>query len=154
MKIYSIGFAAAAFSTAVFAQTTPTATAAAVAAPPLATHSCAKPSMPDASKQIATAEANAFVRTLETFRNCVQTFSDSQKAIATAKQQEAEALRASALEASQAASAAVAAANGAVKEYNGFSEQAVKIVTPKEAAAPNKTNPVERPPTPQPHRGY
>ena len=153
MKIYSIGFAAAAFSTAVFAQTTPTATAAAVAAP-LATHSCAKPSMPDASKQIATAEANAFVRTLETFRNCVQTFSDSQKAIATAKQQEAEALRASALEASQAASAAVAAANGAVKEYNGFSEQAVKIVTPKEAAAPNKTNPVERPPTPQPQRGY
>ncbi len=153
MKIYSISIAVAAFSTAVFAQTTPApATAATVA--PLAKHSCTKPAMPDASKKIATAEANAFVRTLETFRNCVQAFSDSQKAIAAAKQQEAEALRLSALEASQAASAAVAAANEAVKEYNGFSEQAVKIVTPKEPAAPNKTNPVERPPTPQPQRGY
>ena len=153
MKIYSISIAVAAFSTAVFAQTTPAPTTAA-APVPLAKHSCAKPAMPDASKKIATAEANALVRTLETFRNCVQVFFESQKAIAATKQREAEVLTASAQEASQAAAAAIAAANEAAKDYNALSEQAVKIVTPKEAAAPNKTNPVERPPTPQPQRGY
>ncbi len=152
MKIYSISFAAAAFSTAVFAQTTPAPTAAAVVAP-LAKHSCAKPAMPDASKKIAIAEANAFVRTLETFRNCVQTFSDSQKAIAAAKQKEAETLKLSALDASQAATAAAAAADAAAKDYNAFSEQAIKIVTPKEVAAPAKAGIIE-PPAPRPQRGY
>ncbi len=152
MKIYSISFVAAAFSTAVFAQTTPAPTAAAVVAP-LAKHSCAKPAMPDASKKIAIAEANAFVRTLETFRNCVQTFSDSQKAIAAAKQKEAETLKLSALDASQAATAAAAAADAAAKDYNAFSEQAIKIVTPKEVAAPAKAGIIE-PPAPRPQRGY
>ena len=152
MKIYSISFAAAAFSTAVFAQTTPAPTAAAVVAP-LAKHSCAKPAMPDALKKIAIAEANAFVRTLETFRNCVQTFSDSQKAIAAAKQKEAETLKLSALDASQAATAAAAAADAAAKDYNAFSEQAIKIVTPKEVAAPAKAGIIE-PPAPRPQRGY
>ena len=153
MKIYSIGFAAAVFSAAVFAQTTPASTAAVVVAP-LAKHSCAKPAMPDASKKIATAEANAFVRTLETFRNCVQTFSEGQKLIAAAKQKEAETFRVSSIDASQAATAAAAAADAAAKDYNAFSEQAIKIVTPKETVAPNKNNPVERPTTPQPQRGY
>ena len=153
MKIYSISIAAAAFSTAVFAQTTPAPTAAAAPAP-LAKHSCAKPAMPDAAKKIATAEANALVRTLETFRSCVQIFFESQKAIAATKQREAEVLTASAQEASQAAAAAIAAANEAAKDYNALSEQAVKIVTPNEPAAPNKASPLDRPTMPQPQRSY
>ena len=84
----------------------------------------------------------------------MQIFFESQKVIVATKQREAEVLTASALEASQAAAAAVAAANEAAKDYNAFSEQAAKIVTPKEPAAPNKTSPLDRPPTTQPQRGY
>ena len=152
MKLCTMAFAVAALSTTVFAQT-PVPTVATAPAP-LAKHSCAKPAMPDASKKIAAAEANALLRTLETFRNCVQIFFESQKVIAATKQREAEVLTASALEASQAAAAAIAAANEAAKDYNAFSEQAVKIVTPIEPAAPNKASPLDRPPTPQPQRSY
>ena len=145
MKFHSIGFVVAALSVNVFAQTPP-----ATAAAPLATHNCAKPPMPDASKKIAAAEANAFVRTLETFRNCVQAFSDSQKQIATAKQKEAEALKLAAIEAGLAAAAAASASNVAAKDYNTFSEAAVKIITPKDEAAPRPSEP----PAPRPQRGY
>lgn len=149
MKFRSIGFAIAALSATALAQTTPPA----AETVPLARHNCAKPAVPDASKKLTTEEANAFVRTLETFRNCVQAFSDGQKAIAAAKQKEAEALRVSTLDASQAATAAAAAADAAAKDYNAFSEQAIKIITPKEPAAPKKTGIVE-PPAPRPQRGY
>ena len=146
MKFYSINFAvglviAAAISTTALAQT-----------PPLATSGCAKPAMPDATKKLVAAETNAFVRSLETFRNCVQAFSESQKLIAATKQKEAEAFKVSALNASQAATAAAAAADAAAKDYNAFSEQAIKIVTPKEPAdAPKK---VIEPSAPRPQRGY
>lgn len=152
MKFRSIGFAILALSTTAFAQTAP---APAAVKPPLAQHSCAKPAMPDASKAIPTAEANAFIRALETFRNCVQAFSESQKQVAAAKQKEAEAFKLSALESSQAATAAAAAADAAAKDYNVFSEQAVKIVTPKEpAASPAKKAVTIEPPAPRPQRGY
>ena len=148
MKFYSAHFAvglvlviAAALSTTALAQT-----------PPLATSGCTKPAMPDATKKLVAAETNAFVRSLETFRNCVQAFSESQKLIAATKQKEAEAFKVSALDASQAATAAAAAADAAAKDYNAFSEQAIKIVTPKEPAdAPKK---VIEPPAPRPQRGY
>ena len=78
MKLISIGLVLAALSTGAFAQT------------PLATHDCTKPPLPDATKKILAAEANAFVRILETFRNCVLAFSESQKQIAATKQKEAE----------------------------------------------------------------
>ena len=152
MKFLSTGFAIAVLSTVAFAQTPPPATVLAEKAP-LAKHNCPKPAMPDASKKIAVAEANAFVRVLETFRNCVQVFTDSQKQIAESKQKEAEALRVSALDASAAATAAAAAANAAAQDYNTFSEQAVKIVTPKDEAAPKKSGVIE-PPAPRPQRGY
>ena len=151
MKIISIGLVAAAISTTAFAQTPPAPVAAEKA--PLARHNCPKPAMPDASKKISVAEANAFVRVLETFRNCVQVFTDSQKQIAETRQKEAEALRVSALDASAAAAAAAAAANAAAQDYNTFSEQAVKIVTPKDEADPKKSSAID-PPTPRPQRGY
>lgn len=150
MKFRCMGFIIAALSTATFAQTPPSAVADNA---PLAKHNCARPAVPDASKTITTEAANAFVRTLETFRNCVQAFSESQKVIATAKQKEAEALRVSTLDASQAATAAAAAADAAAKDYNAFSEQALKIVTPKEPAAAKKTGIVD-PPAPRPQRAY
>lgn len=148
MKFHSVGFVVAALSVNVFAQTPP-----ATAAAPLATHNCVKPPMPDASTKIAAAEANAFVRTLEIFRNCVQAFSDGQKQIATAKQKEAEALKLAALEAGLAAAAAASASNVAAKDYNTFSEAAVKIITPKDEAAPKQSAIIE-PPAPRPQRGY
>ena len=81
----------------------------------------------------------------------MQTFSESQKQIATYKQKEAEALKLSALDAS---AAAAASADAAAKDYNSFSEQAIKIVTPKEPAdAPKKAGSIE-PPAPRPQRGY
>ncbi len=145
MKFHSIsfvvGFVIAALSTTVLSQT-----------PPLATSGCAKPAMPDATKKLVAADANAFVRSLETFRNCVQVFTEGQKLIAATKQKEAEAFKVSALDASQAATAAAAAADAAAKDYNTFSEQAIKIVTPKETAdAPKKS--IEAP-APRPQRGY
>ena len=152
MKFSSIGFAVLALSTTALAQTAPPPAAAKV---PLAQHGCAKLAMPDASKALPTAEANAFIRALETFRNCVQAFSESQKQVAATRQKEAEAFKQSALESSQAATAAAAAADAAAKDYNVFSEQAVKIVTPKEPAAtpPKKAATIE-PPAPRPQRGY
>ena len=110
--------------------------------------------MPDSTKALTTDERNAVVRSLETFRNCVQVFSDSQKQIATTKQKEAEALKLSALDASQAATSAAAAADAAAKDYNSFSEQAVKIITPKEPAATAKKAGVIEPPAPRPQRNY
>ena len=111
--------------------------------------------MPNAAKALAPAEANAFVRSLETFRNCVLAFADGQKLVAAAKQKEAEAHKLSALEASQAATDAAAAADAAAKDYNVFSEQAIKVVTPKEPAASpaNKAATIELP-TSRPQRGY
>ena len=151
MKFLLTGFVIAVFSTATFAQT-PTSPAAVKI--PLVTHGCAKPAIPDVSKKLTAPETNAFVRTLETFRNCVQTFSESQKQIAATKQKEAEALKLSALDASAAATAAAASADAAAKDYNSFSEQAIKIVTPKEPAdAPKKAGSIE-PPAPRPQRGY
>ena len=151
MKFPLTGFVIAVFSTATFAQTPPSSATVKI---PLVAHSCAKPVIPDASKKLTAAETNAFVRTLETFRNCVQTFSESQKQIATYKQKEAEALKLSALDASAAATAAAASADAAAKDYNSFSEQAIKIVTPKEPAdAPKKAGSIE-PPAPRPQRGY
>ena len=148
MKFLLTGFVIAVFSTATFAQT-PTSPAAVKI--PLVTHGCAKPAIPDVSKKLTAPETNAFVRTLETFRNCVQTFSESQKQIAATKQKEAEALKLSALDAS---AAAAASADAAAKDYNSFSEQAIKIVTPKEPAdAPKKAGSIE-PPAPRPQRGY
>lgn len=152
MKLHLVGGAIAAISLTAFAQSPP----ALVVSPeqgPVAKHSCAKPAMPDASKSFAAEEANAFVRTLETFRNCVQNFSEGQKAIATEKQKEAEALRLSAVGAFQAATAAAAAADAAAKDYNTFSEQAVKIVTPKAPDAQKKPVAIE-PVAPRPQRGY
>ncbi len=142
MKLISIGLVLAALSTGAFAQA------------PLAMHGCTKPPLPDATKKILAAEANAFVRVLETFRNCVQAFSESQKQIAATKQKEAEGLKAAALEASTAAAAAAAAADAAVKDYNTYSEQAVKIVTPKDTGdGAKKPAPAEIPARPS-QRGY
>ena len=142
MKLISIGLVLAALSTGAFAQT------------PLATHDCTKPPLPDATKKILAAEANAFVRVLETFRNCVQAFSESQKQIAATKQKEAESLKAAALEASTAAAVAAAAADAAVKDYNTYSEQAVKILTPKDTGdGAKKAAPAEIPARPS-QRGY
>ena len=142
MKLISIGLVLAALSTGAFAQT------------PLATHGCTKPPLPDATKKILAAEANAFVRVLETFRNCVQAFSESQKQIAATKQKEAESLKTAALEASTVAAAAAAAADAAVKDYNAYSEQAVKIITPKDTGdGAKKAAPAEIPARP-PQRGY
>ena len=152
MKFHVIGNAIAAISFTAFAQSPPPL----VVSPeqgPLATHSCAKPAMPDASKNYSADESNAFVRTLETFRNCVQIFSEGQKSIAAAKQKEAEALRMSAVGAFQAATAAAAAADAAAKDYNAFSEQAIKIVTPKAVDAAKKPATSE-PVAPRPLRGY
>ena len=150
MKFRSIGFAVAALSIAAHAQTPPEG---AIATAPLASHNCAKPAMPDAAKKYPIEEANAFVRVLESFRSCVQAFSESQKAIVVAKQKEADALRVSMLEASQAATVAAMAANTAVKDYNAFSEQALEIVTPKEPVAAKKPV-IVGPPARQPQRGY
>jgi len=142
MKLICIGLVLVALSTSALSQA------------PLATHGCTKPPLPDATKKIAAAEANAFVRVLETFRNCVQAFSESQKQIATTKQKEAEGLKAAALEASAGAAAAASAADAAVKDYNAYSEQAIKIVTPKDTGdAAKKATPVEIPARP-PQRGY
>jgi hypothetical protein len=152
MKFLSIGIAVAVLCTDAFAQTPPPATAPAEKAP-LAKHSCPKPAMPDATKKMAVADANAFVRVLETFRNCVQTFTDGQKQIADTKQKEAEALRASALEVAAIAAAAVAAANAAAQDYNSFSEQAIKIITPVDAVETKRASPVD-PPGSKPQRGY
>ena len=152
MKFHVTGIAIAAISFTAFAQSPPPL----VVSPeqgPLATHSCAKPAMPEASKNYAADESNAFVRSLETFRNCVQTFSEGQKAIAAAKQKEAEALRLSAVGAFQAATAAAAAADAAAKDYNAFLEQAIKIVTPKAPDAPKKPVAID-PVAPRPQRGY
>ena len=142
MKLISIGLILAVLSTGALAQA------------PLAAHGCAKPPLPDASKRLSSAEANAFLRVLETFRNCVQAFSESQKQVAATKQKEAESLKAAALEASAAATAAAAAADAAVKDYNAYSEQAVKIITPKDTGDDaKKAAPVEIP-TRIPQRGY
>ena len=142
MKLISIGLILVALSTGALAEA------------PLATHGCAKPPLPDASKRLSSAEANAFLRVLETFRNCVQAFSESQKQVAATKQKEAESLKAAALEASAAATAAAAAADAAVKDYNAYSEQAVKIITPKDTSDDaKKAAPVEIP-TRIPQRGY
>ena len=142
MKLISIGLILVALSTGALAEA------------PLATHGCAKPPLPDASKRLSSAEANAFLRVLETFRNCVQAFSESQKQVAATKQKEAESLKAAALEASAAATAAAAAADAAVKDYNAYSEQAVKIITPKDTGDDaKKAVPVEIP-TRIPQRGY
>ena len=142
MKLISTGLILTALSTGAFAQ-----------APP-ATHDCAKPSLPDATKNISVAESNTFVRALEVFRNCVQAFSESQKQVAAIKQKEAETLKAAALDASAAAAAAASAANAAAKDYNAYSEQAVKIVTPKDAGeGAKKVAPMDIP-APRPARGY
>ena len=142
MKLISIGLILAVLSTGALAQA------------PLAAHGCAKPPLPDASKKLSAAEANAFVRVLETFRNCVQAFSESQKQVAATKQKEAESLKASALEASAAATAAAAAADAAAKDYNAYSEEAIKIVTPKDSGdGAKKAAPVDIP-APRPSRGY
>lgn len=152
MKIFSIGFVIAGLSLTAFAQTP--ASPALERKVPLATHDCPKPAMPDASKKLTAAEINAFVRALETFRNCVQAFSEVQKQISATKQKEAEALKMSALDASAAATAAAASADAAAKDYNTFSETAVKIVTPKETAdAPKKAGATEVP-VARPQRGY
>lgn len=116
-------------STVALAQT-PAETA--TAKPPVAKHSCVQPPMPDANVKLAIADANAFVKLLEIYRNCVQEFTEGQKQIVTVKQKEAEALRTQALEASAVAAAAATAANAAAKDYNDYSEKAVKIVTPKD----------------------
>ncbi len=152
MKIRSIGFVLAALSGVAFAQAPAAPAPAAAEKAPLAKHSCPQPAMPDASKKISVAEANAFVRVLETYRNCVQMFTDSQKQIADTKQKEAEALRASALESAAVAAAAVAAANAAAKEYNTYSEAAIKIVTPQDEGAAKKA--IAEPPAPRPQKGY
>ena len=152
MKLHIVGGAFAAISLTAFAQSPPTLAVSPEQAP-LAQHSCAKPAMPDASKNFTADEANAFVRTLETFRNCVQSFSEGQKVIAAAKQKEAEASRLSAVGAFQAATAAAAAADAAAKDYNAFSDQAVKIVTPKAQDAQKKPVAIE-PVAPRPLRGY
>ena len=142
MKLISTGLVLAALSTGTLAQV------------PLATHDCTKPPLPDATKKISVAESNTFVRAMETFRNCVQVFSESQKQVAATKQKEAETLKAAALDASAAASAAATAANAAVKDYNAYSEQAVKIVTPKDTGeGAKKVAPVDIP-APRPARGY
>ncbi|MEQ1517848.1 MAG: hypothetical protein ABL931_15315 [Usitatibacteraceae bacterium] len=157
MKIRSLGFVVAAFSITAFAQApapaTPAAPAPAAVEKPLAKHSCAQPPMPDASKKITVPEANAFVRVLETYRNCVSAFTDGQKQIAEGKQKEAEGLRASALESAAVAAAAVAAANAAAKEYNTYSEAAIKIVTPKEEGDGKKSSAAE-PAAPRPSKSY
>jgi hypothetical protein len=150
MKLLSIGFVIAALSTTAIAQT--------VAAPagekaPLATHSCAKPPLPDATKALTAQEANAFVKVLETFRNCVQAFSEGQKQIAITRQKEAEAFKLSAVSASTAAVAAAAAADAAVNDYNKYSDQAVKIVTPKDQGNAQRPVAIE-PAGPRPSRGY
>ena len=152
MKLFSIGFAIAALSLTAFAQTPTSPVAEKII--PLATHDCPKPAMPEASKKLTPAETNAVIRALETFRNCVQAFSEVQKQIAATKQKEAEALKMSALAASAAATAAATSADAAAKDYNTFSEQAVKLVTPKETAeAPKKAGAIELP-APRPQRGY
>lgn len=124
----------------------------ATAKPPIAKHSCAQPPMPDASKKLAIADANAFVKLLEIYRNCVQEFTEGQKQIVAVKQKEAESLRTQALETSAVAAAAATAANAAAKEYNDYSEKAVKIVTPKDPT-PQKASGAE-PPAPRPAKNY
>ncbi len=142
MKLISTGLVLAALSTSALAQV------------PLATHDCLRPPLPDATKKISVAESNTFVRAMETFRNCVQAFSESQKQVAATKQKEAETLKAAALDASAFAAAAATAANAAVKDYNAYSEQAVKIVTPKDTGeGAKKVAPVDIP-APRPARGY
>jgi hypothetical protein len=148
MKLHSLGFTVAVFSATVLAQ------APAAEKAPLAKHSCPKPNMPDATKALTTDERNAVIRSLETFRSCVQAFSDSQKQLAATKQKEAENLKLSALDASQAATSAAAAADAAAKDYNSFSEQAVKIITPKEPAAATKKAGSAEPPAQRPQKSY
>ena len=151
MKFHSIGFLLATVSMTAMAQSPATVTPT-VPPAPLAKHSCVSPAMPDATKSYTADESNAFVRTLETFRSCIQTFTEGQKVIVASKQNEAEALRQSAVDAFQAAKAAAAAADAAVKEYNNYSEQAIRIVTPKAQKtpdAPKKAAAVE-PPAPKP----
>ena len=153
MKINSIGLLLATFSMTAIAQSPPTVVPS-ISNAPLAKHSCVTPPMPDAAKSFTANESNAFVRTLEAFRTCVQTFAEAQKVIVAAKQKEAETLRQSAVDAFQAANAAAAAADAAVKEYNAYSDQAVRIVTPKAPTdAPNKAAPIE-PSAPRPQRSY
>ena len=159
MKFHSIGVLIATVSITALAQSP--ATVAPTLAPsvpptPLAKHSCVSPAMPDATKSYTADETNAFVRRLETFRSCIQTFTEGQKVIVASKQKEAEALRQSAVDAFQAANAAAAAADAAVKEYNTFSEQAVRIVTPKAPKTPDapKKAATMEPPAPKPQRGY
>ena len=153
MKFNSIGVMLAVVSATAIAQSPPPVVPS-ISNAPLAKHSCATPAMPDAAKSYTASESNAFVLTLETFRSCIQTFTEGQKVIVAAKQKDAETLRQSAVDAFQAANAAAAAADAAVREYNAYSDQAVRIVTPKAAAdAPNKATPME-PPTQRPLRSY
>ena len=153
MKFNSIGVLLAMVSISAIAQSPPTVVPS-ISNVPLAKHSCGTPAMPDTAKTYTANESNAFVRTLEVFRTCIQTFAESQKIIVVAKQKEAETLRQSAVDAFQAANVAAATADAAVKEYNTFSEQALRIVTPKAAAdVPSKSTPMEPPPQ-RPMRSY
>ena len=84
----------------------------------------------------------------------MRAFSESQEQVAATKQKEAESLKAAALEASAGAVAAASAADAAVNDYNTYSEQAVKIVTPKVTdESAKKAAPVEIPARPA-QRGY
>ena len=153
MKFNSIGVLLAMVSISAIAQSPP-ALVPSISNVPLAKHSCGTPTMPGTAKTYSANETNAFVGTLEVFRSCIQTFAESQKIIVVAKQKEAETLRQSAVDAFQAANVAAAAADAAVREYNAYSEQALRIVTPKAAAdAPSKATPMEPPPQ-RPMRSY
>ena len=121
--------------------------------PALARHSCAKPVLPDAAKKLTAQERNAVVASLETFRTCVRTFSDGQEKIKDAREKEAKALQESSQVALAAAKAAAAAVDTAVKDYNQYSEEAVKIVTVKNEPAPKQQGKAEIVP-PRPARSY
>ena len=136
------------FSDAAIAQTAP-----ASQEPALARHSCARPVLPDAARKITAQERNAVVASLETFRTCVRTFSDGQEKIKDAREKEAKALQESSQVALAAAKAAAAAVDTAVKDYNQYSEEAVKIVTVKDEPAPKQQGKAEIVP-PRPARSY
>ena len=114
---------------AAFAQSpapAPAAAAAPLEAPP-ARHLCPKPAIPLATKKPEPAEMNAFVTSLDTFRDCVQAYAQAQQKISDAQQKNADAL-------GKAAQASVAAGNAAIKEYNDLVEQANKTFNAKPAS--------------------
>ena len=146
IRAFILALSACGISATAIAQTTPVV--ASVAPAPLAKHDCAKPALPDAAKKLTTQEKNAFVKNLETYRNCIRTFSDGQEKIKADREKEAKALQDSALVALAAAKTAAAAVNSAVADYNDLSQETVKRLSKDEPAPKSAGNTEAAPPRP------